>query len=205
MAQDNPQVEPDYRGWTLPVHLEIEALQVVLAQPEMRELLGAAEVIAVGDCGCRRDAAVCDHPLNVCLAIDDEARGEVAKNGWREISLDDALSVLERSHRAGLVHLAYRRGDAPIRFVCSCCTCACVHLKSLAGRNYADGITESAYVVRFDPGACVACGRCVERCPFAAVSRAVESGSVEFRAAACFGCGLCVTTCPTRALSLVPR
>ncbi|MEW5826108.1 MAG: hypothetical protein AB1778_04685 [Candidatus Bipolaricaulota bacterium] len=65
--------ESAYRGWTVPVHVEIGARQVVLTQPEMECLLDKAETIALGDCGCRRDAVVCDHPLEVCLAVDEEA------------------------------------------------------------------------------------------------------------------------------------
>jgi NAD-dependent dihydropyrimidine dehydrogenase PreA subunit len=197
-------VEPRYHGQTIPVHVEIDATQVVLAQPEMRELLGAAEIIAVGDCGCRRDAHVCDHPLDVCLAVDGEAREEIEKHAWHEISLSEALAVLERSHRAGLVHVAYRKGDAPVTLVCSCCTCACNPLRRLKGRDYREEITESAYVARFDAAACAGCGACVGRCPFEAFSWGSGS-SVSFDTKKCFGCGLCVTTCPSGAIAFTRR
>ncbi|MGB2982759.1 MAG: hypothetical protein WBC63_02725 [Candidatus Bipolaricaulia bacterium] len=65
-------------GKTIPVHIEIEATQVVLAQPEMRELLVSAEVIAVGNCKCRQEEGNCDHPLEVCLSLDAEAREKIA-------------------------------------------------------------------------------------------------------------------------------
>jgi Pyruvate/2-oxoacid:ferredoxin oxidoreductase delta subunit len=170
----------------------------------MRELLGAAEIIAVGDCGCRRDAHVCDHPLDVCLAVDGEAREEMEKHAWREISLSEALAVLERSHRAGLVHVAYRKGDEPVTLVCSCCTCACNPLRRLKGRDYREEIAESAYVARFDAAACVACGACVGRCPFEAFSWSSGS-SVSFDTRKCFGCGLCVSTCPSGAIGFARR
>jgi NAD-dependent dihydropyrimidine dehydrogenase PreA subunit len=188
----------------IPVHVELSSTQVVLAQPEMRDLLAGAEVIALGDCGCRRDAKVCDHPLDVCLAIDDEARDEMKKHAWRAIGLDEALTVLERSHRAGLVHVAYRKAGEPITMVCSCCTCACSPLRELKGRDYHDAVTESAYVAQFDASACAGCGRCVERCPFGAFGWD-GADRPAFRAPACFGCGLCVSTCPTRAIAFVAR
>ncbi len=201
---DTQEVAPQYQGLMIPVHVEIDATQVVLAQPEMRELLAAADVIATGDCGCRKDAAVCDHPLDVCLAINEEGREQVANHGWREIPLDDALAILERSHRAGLVHLAYRKDGAPVTLICSCCPCACFHLKALKGHDYHEGITESAYVVRYDAAACVGCGACVDRCVFEAF-RGGAADAVEFRAANCFGCGLCVSTCPAGAIAFVRR
>jgi Na+-translocating ferredoxin:NAD+ oxidoreductase subunit B len=194
-----------YYGSTIPVHVEIRAAQVVLTQPEMHDLLGSAALIAVGECGCRKEAAVCDHPLEVCLALDGEARDEMEKHSWREISLDEALAVLDASHRAGLVHVAYRKGDGPITLVCSCCACACNPLRRLKGRDYHEEITESAYVARFDAAVCIGCGTCVARCPFGAFARGEEGLTVAFRAASCFGCGLCVSSCPTRAISFVRR
>lgn len=202
MAEGQPEVK--YYGQTIPVHVELSATQVILAQPEMRALLRSAELIAVGDCGCRRDARVCDHPLDVCLALDCEARGEIEKNGWRAISLDEALAVLDRSHRAGLVHVAYRKGDAPITLVCSCCACACNPLTRLKGTDYREEITESVFVAAFDARLCVACGTCISRCPFEAF-RWGDDGDVQFRSAGCFGCGVCVSSCPTGAISFVSR
>jgi NAD-dependent dihydropyrimidine dehydrogenase PreA subunit len=204
-VSDTQEATPQYQGLMIPVHVEIDAAQVVLAQPEMRELLASADVIATGICGCRRDATVCDHPLDVCLAINEEARNEIEKDGWREISLDEALAVLERSHRAGLVHLAYRKDHAPVTLICSCCPCACFHLKALKGHDYREGITESAYVARYDEAACIGCGACVERCVFGAFRRSDARDSVEFHASTCFGCGLCVSTCPAGAIAFVRR
>jgi Pyruvate/2-oxoacid:ferredoxin oxidoreductase delta subunit len=196
--------EATYYGLTIPVHVELSATQVILAQPEMERLLRGAELIAVGVCGCRRDAKACDHPLEVCLALDGEARDEIAKEGWRALSVDEALDVLERSHRAGLVHVAYRKGDAPITLVCSCCACACNPLTRLRGTDYREEITESAFVAGLDAERCAACGACVSRCPFQAFRRG-DDGRAVLRSAGCFGCGVCVSACPAGAISLRPR
>lgn len=204
MSDKEEKSTPRYHGQVIPLHVELASTQVVLAQPEMRDLLAGAEIIALGDCGCRRDAGVCEHPLDVCLAVDDEARGEMQRHAWREISLDEALRVLERSHRAGLVHIAYRKPGEPVTLICSCCTCACSPLRELKGRDYHEVVTESAYVAQFDALACAACGTCVERCPFGALSRG-SGGNVVFEAKRCFGCGLCVSTCPAGAIRLAAR
>jgi ferredoxin len=205
MSDDGQKKEPEYLGQMIPVHVELRSAQVVLSQPEMHELLEEADVIALGDCGCRKEAHVCEHPLDVCLAIDEEARDEITNHAWREISPDDALAVLERSHRAGLVHVAYRKPGEPITLICSCCTCGCNPLKRLVGRDYHEAITESAFVARFDPATCAGCGTCVERCPFGAFRSANGAERPEFRASACFGCGLCVSTCPAGVITFVRR
>jgi electron transport complex protein RnfB len=205
MEEKGGVVSDTYLGQTIPVHVELQSTQVILAQPEMRALLAQAEIIALGDCGCRKEAAVCDHPLDVCLAVDNEAREEIKKHGWREISIADAVSVLERSHRAGLVHIAYRKPGEPVTMVCSCCTCACSPLRQLKGRDYHELVTESAYVAALDASVCVGCQTCTQRCPFGAFSACSGSDAATFYAKNCFGCGLCVSTCPTGAISFVKR
>ena len=196
-----------YIGHTVPVHVEITATEAVLTQPEMRELLAAAELIAVGECMCRRDkgSEACGRPLEVCLGLDDEARRSIEKDGWRPISLDDSLEVLETSHRAGLVHMAYHKPGEKVSIVCSCCSCCCGPFQDWRGRNYRDGFVESNYLARFEDELCVGCGRCVERCPFGAFALAAGADRAAFVEPRCFGCGLCASTCPSGAIELVRR
>ncbi|MCX6094812.1 MAG: 4Fe-4S binding protein [Candidatus Bipolaricaulota bacterium] len=195
----------EYIGHTVPMHVEITATEVVLTQPEMRELLAAAELIAVGECMCRRDKGVeaCGRPLDVCLGINAEARQSIEKDGWRAISLDEALDVLETSHRAGLVHMAYHKPGEEISIVCSCCSCCCGPFQDWRGRDFRDGFVESNYVARFDADRCIGCGQCAERCHFGAFS--LGANRAEFEEPRCFGCGLCVSTCPAGAIELVKR
>jgi len=195
----------DLIGVTIPVHVMIEAKQAVLAQPEMRELLSAAEVIAVGNCLCREEEGNCENPLDVCLALDEAATERIQDRSWRAISIEDALAILEETYELGLVHLAYRRGDGEINLVCSCCSCCCWPLNGLKQFDYHDGITESAFVVRFDRTKCVGCGVCVERCVFEAFELREEAERVTFDSDRCFGCGLCVGTCAGKAITFEER
>jgi len=192
-------------GKTIPVHVRIQATQVILSQPEMHDLLAAAETIAVGRCACREDRKNCDAPLDVCLSLDAEARAKMTERSWQAISLRDALELLETTFRYGLVHIAYRRGRGEIRFVCSCCTCCCWPLNGLKQFDYHDAIAESAYVAQYDRDACVGCGTCVDRCPFGAFALFGSDAPAEFTEDRCFGCGLCAGACPTGAIRLVER
>ena len=196
---------PEPKALTIPVNVTIEAEEVVLTQPEMGQLLRGAELIAVGDCNCRQTAANCDRPLEVCLGLDEEAQGNIDRNGWRAIGVSEALEILEQTHHAGLVHHAFRRSDGSVHLVCSCCSCCCAFLGSLTHHTYHDALTESAYIAEYDSAACVHCGVCIRRCPFGAFSRASEQEGVAYDVAHCFGCGLCISTCPSGAISFVAR
>lgn len=192
-------------GVTIPVRVVLESQQVVLTQPEMRALLDAAEVIAIGDCLCRQEEGNCRNPLDVCIALDAAATERIADRSWRVISVEEALGVLEKTHDLGLVHLAYRRWDGDVNLVCSCCTCCCQPLNALKRFTYRDGITASAFVARFDPSKCVGCGVCAGRCAFGAFTIPEGAECASFEEGSCFGCGLCVATCPGGALELVAR
>ena len=63
-----------YTARTIPVHASLEARQVVLSAPEMRALLGDAQLIAVGNCECRQKRRNCAAPLDVCLSLNGVRR-----------------------------------------------------------------------------------------------------------------------------------
>jgi ferredoxin len=54
-----------------------------------------------------------------------------------------------------------------------------------------------------DRDACAACGDCLVRCQFGAMSLTGDVCRVD--PGSCVGCGLCTTVCPTEALSLQRR
>jgi Pyruvate/2-oxoacid:ferredoxin oxidoreductase delta subunit len=201
--EGRPEGVDGYVARTIPVRASVEPREVVLSQPEMEELLAGARRIAVTSCACRGERKACDRPLDVCLLLDDAADEDVEKGKARPIELPEALEILRRTHDAGLVHLAYRFREDPVRIVCSCCSCCCWFLIRLRERGYHAGVVESALVARFDPSRCSGCGRCAERCPFKAWSS--EAGGTAFDATRCFGCGLCVSTCPSGAIRLETR
>ena len=192
-------------GLTIPVHVEIEAKQVVLAQPEMRELLAGADVIAIGNCLCRETEGNCDQPLDVCIALDSASTERIEDRNWRTISIDEAIAVLEKTYECGLAHLADRRWDGAVNLVCSCCSCCCQPLNSVRQFSYRYGITESAFIASFDEAKCIGCGSCATRCMFSAFKLPEGANTADFHEDRCFGCGLCVGTCPGDAITLVRK
>jgi ferredoxin len=203
-------LEEIYEGITLatavPVNVEIKAEHRVYDLSRMEEIIRGAKRIRLSDCGCRKEYGNCDAPLDVCLDLDEKADYEAGTEGGdsREISVEEALDVLRRSHEAGLVHMAYiMEGDETPKIICSCCPCCCHSLAGYLRFGVAKHVLKSDLVAVDDSGRCTACGVCVDRCVFGA--RAMEAGGLAYDSEECFGCGLCVSTCSTGAISLVDK
>ena len=189
---------------TVPVSITIHGQQTILDLLSMERLLRDAEIITLEDCGCRTKWHKCDAPIDVCISLDEEARDSM-KRGARRISLAQALVVLQRSHRAGLVHMAFTFNEkVKPEVICSCCSCCCHSLSALVRFGMPDAVVASQYVAQQNRDTCSNCGTCVQRCQFKA--RQLDSNNaLVFSPAKCFGCGLCLSTCPTRSITLVRR
>jgi len=187
---------------TIPVDISFEARQQILNLDHVKEILSKARIISLMDCYCRKTMGNCDKPLEVCISLNEEALTLIENLGARQISLEEALDILEMSHKAGLVHLAYYRKGEDFPIICSCCSCCCHHMSALKQFGYHAAVVKSDFIAAVDKSVCTDCGLCVERCQFGAWT--CENG-VVFKSELCFGCGLCVSSCPTHAVSLVKR
>jgi len=201
------ELKKDYIGQmkavTIPINISIHGQQQILDTSAAEKILRNAKLITLEDCGCRIRWEKCDAPLDVCLSIDSEAQ-DALKRDAKPISVQKALKVLERSHKAGLVHLAYVfKGKEKPEIICSCCSCCCHSMSALVRFGIPDHVVASEYVALQNKGTCENCGTCIERCQFTA--RKLLSGKLHFAKEKCFGCGLCVSTCPTNSISLVKR
>ncbi len=192
---------------TVPVNVEIDAEHLVLNLDNVKQILGKARTISVMDCTCRVERGHCDAPVNTCIDMNEVAERNIANGVAREIALDEALDVLERTHEAGLVHMALGQGEfykpGVINSVCSCCSCCCSILSGILRFGLAPHLLQSQAISVTDASTCTECGVCVDRCQFGA--REMANGSLAFNPDVCFGCSLCVSTCPTNAITLVDK
>ena len=194
-------------GVTLPVNLKIEGGQRVLSFDKAKDILHAAKKISVIDCPCRTKRRNCDAPLNTCFDLNNMAEfvlgnKELKDRHPREVTLNEALDILEMTHEAGLVHMAYVNGDeGPVNSMCSCCSCCCHVLSAVLRFGLAPHYLSSQTTTVTDSSMCTGCGVCADRCQFGA--REMVDGSLTFKPELCFGCGLCVSKCPTGAIKIV--
>lgn len=192
---------------TIPVNVEIEGDHMVLNLDKVKEILGKADILSLMDCACRTIYGNCDAPLNVCLDMNEVAESHIGIGWAREITLDEAIEVLKKSHEAGLVHMAYGHGEhfepGEVNSVCSCCSCCCGVLSGVLRFGLAPHLLKGHATEETDSSTCVKCGVCVDRCQFGA--RQIVNGELKINSNLCFGCGLCVSTCPTKAITLIDK
>ena len=61
-------------------------------------------------------------------------------------------------------------------------------------------IARANYISKIDEDLCDACGTCLERCKFNAIT---INDFAEINSDKCIGCGLCAVTCPNDAITMV--
>ena len=193
---------------TLPVDIEIKGKQTVLSLEEAKNYLKKAEKIALLDCSCRVERGNCESPRHTCLRLNERAIqaleiDELKRLNPEEITYSQAVDVLEKSHRYGLIHLALAVEQSEVNEICSCCECCCIALASTIRFGLAPQLLTSKMTTTTDSLKCTACGVCVKRCRFGA--RQIEGDSLVTYLDRCLGCGLCVSTCPVRAIDLIEK
>jgi len=193
-----------YKAVTIPVQVEIRGTQRILSLTEVEKVLAEAELIALGECYCRKKVKRCNSPLDTCLGLDGKAEEMISKGLAVKVSRKHALRTLKRAHEAGLVHVTYAIvGREKPDYICGCCSCCCHSLSGLIRFSIAYDFASSEYIASDDPQNCTDCGKCVQRCQFKA--RRLQDGAMRFDRTRCFGCGLCVTTCPNGSICLVSQ
>ncbi len=171
---------------------------------ELEDILRSAEVISQGECDCRKKMGNCIEPMDGCLCLDDEAVVDIEKFGAKQITVEEALEAMRRTHDAGLVHMAYvYDGQEKPWVICSCCRCCCHSLSAALRFGYSDHVIFSNKISSQDNELCNDCGACEDRCQFQA--RVMEDDTLIYTPEKCAGCGLCLSDCPNEAITMKDR
>lgn len=187
----------------LPIGQSIASRPWVLPSDQAIGILHQARTLAVWPCVCRSHYRRCDHPVEVCLILDQPAEVMIGRGQARPITLAQAADLLRETEARGLVHMGLYYPGHGLSAICSCCTCCCHELQIVQQTGRLDRLAHADYLAFTDLDACTHCGACADRCPFGA--RLLEGGRLVCRDEACLGCGLCVATCPPGAIRLQAR
>lgn len=190
-----------YSSKVIPVGESLENKQKVMPSEQVIEILRKATFLSVQDCECRTHYKRCDHPLEVCLILNDNGEKLVSEGEARKIDFPEAVDILKKANQSGLVHLSLYQPDHEVFALCSCCPCCCHDLQIVSIYGRKDLMARSDYVAETDEDLCIHCGACVERCYFNA--RTMDGECMVYDPGLCMGCGLCVTSCPVDAVSLI--
>jgi Na+-translocating ferredoxin:NAD+ oxidoreductase subunit B len=199
------QAAPQLR--TIPVGRSLSAEHEVMAYEQAEAIIKSQKRILVAPCICRKEHALmgqgCGKPEEACLVFGAGVQ-YYQKNGLgRVIDQDEALDILKKADKAGLV-LQPSNAQKVIN-ICCCCGCCCHVLKSIKRHPQPAEIVASSFVAELDADACTGCGVCLERCQMEALSQPGKKEKAVLDPGRCIGCGLCVTTCPGKALKLARK
>ncbi len=173
-------------------------------------ILKNPESIAVGTCPCRMVSGnpCLPEPMEVCMFVGEPFASFIAEQNpyYRKTTQEEAVHIIETTHKQGCVHSAFFKKDMGNRFyaICNCCKCCCLGVKiwNMTGGSY-PYFTASGYVSTVDASKCDGCGICADDlCPFNAISLDEEANIAVIDFEKCLGCGVCDSICPTGALQL---
>jgi NAD-dependent dihydropyrimidine dehydrogenase PreA subunit len=195
----------------VPVSTSVEPGLKIHRLDDVHRMMGGAKSIHLMDCVCRKEKAVigkaCNHSLEVCMMLSSQ---ENIFSKWphgRDISLEEAMKVIDQTEKEGLVHTTYNADDSGNTFLCACCPCCSIFLSGLVKFKAPYILTQSSFVSRIDKELCRQGGKCGicanERCPMDAVTE--EENGYRVIPERCIGCGVCLSVCPTEAIALIPR
>jgi Na+-translocating ferredoxin:NAD+ oxidoreductase subunit B len=189
----------------VPMESAIASLPNVAPYNKIREMVRQQALITVADCICRKEQKLlgkgCDRPQETCLGFGTFARFYIDNKLGRQISVEEALGILDQAEESGLV--LSPSNTQKLEAICCCCPCCCPTLKTVKLVPKAKYVTVSYYQANINPALCLNCGLCVERCQVAAIQEGDEHSEVVIEK--CIGCGLCVNTCPEKAISLTEK
>lgn len=181
---------------------------------EAESLLDRVDGVYLFPCDCRCMMKGCNQSIYTCLRFSND-RGL----GW-EISKSRAKQIVREANRRGLMQsgeVALTPDGAIDGAICNCCPDCCFPHQLAERRNARRLWPLTRHVARHSAARCVACGRCVRRCPFGAFGfepaksarddrqqeSADEGKTIYFNADLCRGCGVCSTGCPQQAIEMV--
>jgi len=138
--------------------------------------------------------------IGSCITFNRDAKYVLERGVGRELTREEALSILDMCEESGLVHMTSNASHG-VPAICNCCTCCCDYLRAqiVLGKRYAS--VKSRYRAVVDPALCDGCGLCVDACSLGAIK--MVNLKLEVDGERCFGCGLCASKCPVDALKLI--
>ena len=189
----------------VPVGTAVDTTPSVASYDRVRELVKNQPLASVAPCICRKEKGLlgseCSRPLETCLQFGMAAQYYIENGIAREISIQEALGVLDLAEESALVLMPDNAVD--IMMICCCCSCCCGIMRVLSSFERPADEVQATFQARIDPDLCATCGTCIERCQIEAIDESDDYMKVDM--ARCIGCGLCLPTCPEEAISLVER
>jgi ferredoxin len=187
----------------LTVSETIEPGHEIMPPEEINNVIDRNNFFAVIPCPCRLRAGISGvrectdkYPLENCIILGGAARFLAEEGSAKEISKEEVRKILKHSAEVGLVLTTDNNAEFS-KLICSCCECCCGMLRGLTRFDNPRAIAKANFISTIDEELCVACGTCIDRCKFGAIS---VNDVAQVNPDKCVGCGLCAVTCPSNAI-----
>lgn len=186
----------------LPIAENIRSEVTLFPYLKLKDEIRSAKKISVAECICRKESRLtgkgCDHPAETCLSFGVAAEYYIENGIGREVSPEEAISIIEEADRAGLVHAG--ANTRHLSNICNCCPCCCASMKGITTHGLAKKkFMNALFEATLSDENCNGCGECLERCPVGAIS---VDETAKVNRELCLGCGLCSTGCPSEAIAM---
>ena len=195
---------------TIPVAKSSHPQHNVSTYDEVATLMQEAEEpFVIFECICRKKKSIEGQSCKktdrkeTCLAVGDMGRMAQQNGQGREISRDDAMSIIAKNQKQGLVLQPSNTERA--EFICSCCGCCCGMLSVQKDLPKPLDFWASNFQAVVDRQTCEGCGACEKRCQVGAVRVSEKEQPALVDLNRCLGCGVCVPNCPTKSITLVKK
>lgn len=195
---------------TIPISKSIHPQHNVSTFDEVSALLQQAEApFAIFECICRKKKTIegksckATDRKETCLAIGSMARMALKNGMGREITGDEALAIIEKNQKQGLVLQPSNTQKA--EFICSCCGCCCGMLRTHKALPKPLDFWASNFYAAVDRDTCEGCGTCEKRCQVNAVRVSAKKQPAVVDLNRCLGCGVCIPGCPTESITLAKK
>ena len=195
----------------VPVEQSIASGQQVLSHEDMGHYLDNANMgaLALIPCPCRmrterlgiRECKDRVPALASCLMVGAPAAMFAQRGEGKLATREEVDQYLKESREMGLVMMTDNSQEMRNGIICACCGCCCSITRGLTKWDNPNAFARSDFVVRVSDE-CAACGECVERCMFEAISVEDDDEKARIDEEKCMGCGVCTVVCPTEALRL---
>jgi len=193
---------------TIPVAKSIHPHHNVSTFDEVATLIQQAEgPFVIYECICRKKKSMEGKPCKktdrqeTCLAIGSMARMELQSGAGREITRNEAMSIIEKNQRLVLQPSNTQKAE----FICSCCGCCCGMLRTHKILPKPLDFWASNFYAKVNRDTCEGCGACEKRCQVTAIRVAGKKQPAAVNLDRCLGCGVCVASCPTQSITLVKK
>ncbi len=205
--------ETSYKGTPrtriLTVSEKIEPAHDIVPIEEVYSIIENNSSFALIPCPCRQRTEVegirkCKdkYPILTCVILGPTAEMLLALGdpATRRVTKEEVIKIAKEASELGLVHTTDNYAG-PSTIICQCCECCCGLLAGLTrpGLNNPKAIAKANYIAVINEADCTACGTCLERCKFNAITVEEFAQVDENR---CMGCGLCAVTCPNDAITM---